>query len=135
MQKHLPLLPFFCTPFGGFCTHHGRSPLPRPTHRSFLTVHTHILSVYFSDFRPFIVYGLHLVSIALRLEFVCTSFHHTYATHPGSGFDPARGCGWFFLGSVLRVVQSSRADERCAFVRFTLCSACLGDGRPLTRFR
>ena len=69
--------------FGGHCTHDGRSLLPRPTHRSLLTVHTHILFCPFPCFPPSsIVWLAAFVSILLRLEFVCTSFHHTYASLP-----------------------------------------------------
>jgi len=100
------------------------------------------------------------VSIFSCLEFVCTSFHHTFATlpqpshsaPPASQSDPS--C-WRFLGvwpfgqrlvdvvgfswgfrllASLRVVHSSPTDQRCALCPYCPCSAYLVDGRSLTLF-
>ena len=130
----------------------GRSLLPDPQHRSFLTnIHT-FLSVYFSDSHNFpIIWLATFVSIVFCLEFVCTSSPHTYATlpdplHPRAPCDPSRwrpfgvqlfaACGCdkvLVFNSLLASVWLFflRRTSAAPFVRINLvCFAYLADGRP-----
>lgn len=77
--------------FGDHYTHFGgRSLLPDPPHPSFSDHTPTFLSVYIStpNFCTPIIWLATFVSIVFHLEFVCTSFRHTYvpptllASHP-----------------------------------------------------
>lgn len=73
---------YLCGVFGGYRTHDGRTISVTPAHTSLVSNRTHILFVNSSVFCLLIIWLATFVSIVLPLEFVCASFHHTYATLP-----------------------------------------------------
>lgn len=61
----------------------GRSLLPDPQHRSFLTIYTRsFLSIFSGSHNFLIIWLATFVSIVFCPEFVCTSSPHTYAALP-----------------------------------------------------